>query len=678
MPFAGGAADAAAATQALERISLHDGDELLLIDNNPSAVATPTGTVRVVHATAERSSYSARNAGAAAARNEWLLFIDADTLPDAQILDTYFEPAPAETDGALAGEVTAAPGRDSLLVRYARARGYLEQRALLEDPFRPHAVTANLLVRRRAWESVGGFAEGARSGGDSDFSWRLQDAGWQLSGRPGAIVEHRHRESLRAFLRVVGRYAAGRAWLRRRWPGAFPGHPGVGGALKSAASAGRWLLTGELERGAFRTLDAAVGLTDALGEQLANRPPGAAGGAAGEAEVIIFLDSYPAISETFVVQEIRALKRAGHAVRVEAARRPLRQALGALHLAPVSYAEDDSRLEKLAAAAWLLAWDPAGCLRDLRDRRRWAAQEHVLPLREIAPAVRRAAAQPGARLYCHFAGGAALTTMRTERLLGRGWALTAHAYDIFRDVHNLPEKLESARVVLTGCEYNVEHLRTLVSAPAAERIHEIVMGIDAGTFRRRTPLPGGRRVIGVGRLVEKKGFWDLVAAVARLRASDVEELVLVGDGPLRPELQAQAQRLGVEDRVHFTGAVAPEQVREWLESADVLAMPCVIGADGDRDSMPVVVKEALALELMVVGTAEVGLPELIRPEFGRLVAPGDPEALAGALSQLLALGVEERAAAGRAGRAHVIEHCNVETETAKLAVLLGLQSTSIR
>ena len=105
------------------------------------------------------------------------------------------------------------------------------------------------------------------------------------------------------------------------------------------------------------------------------------------------------------------------------------------------------------------------------------------------------------------------------------------------------------------------------------------------------------------------------------------------------------------------------------ESGSMAVLPCVVAADGNRDSMPVSLKEAMALELPVVGTDEVGLPELIGPDRGRLVAPRDAEALAGALVELAALAPGERVALGRAGRAFVHEHCNLRTETGKL---LGL------
>ena len=108
-----------------------------------------------------------------------------------------------------------------------------------------------------------------------------------------------------------------------------------------------------------------------------------------------------------------------------------------------------------------------------------------------------------------------------------------------------------------------------------------------------------------------------------------------------------------------------------MQDAAVLAMPCVIAADGDRDTMPVVVKEALALAIPVVATDEVGLPEVVRPAWGRLVPPGDPEALATALNELLALSPEIRAAMGAAGRAHVLEHCSLSGQAERLADLIA-------
>jgi glycosyltransferase involved in cell wall biosynthesis len=146
--------------------------------------------------------------------------------------------------------------------------------------------------------------------------------------------------------------------------------------------------------------------------------------------------------------------------------------------------------------------------------------------------------------------------------------------------------------------------------------------------------------------------------------------VLVGDGPLHDGLRAQAARLGLGDRVRFAGALDPESVRDELERADVLAMPCVIAPDGDRDSMPVVVKEAMAMELPVVVSDAVGLPELVRDTFGRVVPAGDAAALAAGLAGVLQADGQERARMGAAARAHACAHANLATETGRLSDLL--------
>ena len=355
--------------------------------------------------------------------------------------------------------------------------------------------------------------------------------------------------------------------------------------------------------------------------------------------VLVLLDRFPVLTETFVVNELRALQAAGHDVRVEA----LERGDGEPPV-PTTYREPGD-------LAWLLARHPLRCARDLVLRLRLRREEWVRPLRELAPVVRRL--RDGEHIHVHFAAGAALDALRISALTGRPYSVTAHAWDIWLAPRNLRTKLERAAFATTGCEYNARHLREL--APAAD-VHVIVMGVDGEQFRRRTPLPGGRTVLGVGRLVAKKGFVDLARAADGLDA----RVRIVGDGPLRDELH------GVE----LAGALDPAGVRDALEGADVLAMPCVVAPDGDRDSTPVVVKEALAMELMVVATDEVGLPECVREPWGRLVPPGDPAALRAALDEVLALGLGERAAAGAAGRAWVLEHADVHRETARLADLI--------
>ena len=144
----------------------------------------------------------------------------------------------------------------------------------------------------------------------------------------------------------------------------------------------------------------------------------------------------------------------------------------------------------------------------------------------------------------------------------------------------------------------------------------------------------------------------------------------MGDGPLREKLSALARELGVDDRVALVGARDPDEVRALMEECAVVAVPCVIAADGDRDTMPVVAKEALAMEVPVVASDLMGLPEVVREPWGRLVTPGDPARLADALREVLLLDAAQRAGMGRAGREFVKGFADVHRETARLSELL--------
>jgi glycosyltransferase involved in cell wall biosynthesis len=379
--------------------------------------------------------------------------------------------------------------------------------------------------------------------------------------------------------------------------------------------------------------------------------------------LLFVLDQWPELSETFVVNELQALRRLGHEVRIETGRVADHPNPEAPRDVDVTLIGGPGRGQQLRDLLWLIRRRPLACARDVVRRRRWLREEWTRPLRALAPAARRVSERGEEHLHAHFAAGAALDALRLAALTGRPFSVTAHAYDIFMTPRNLAEKLARADAVFSGCDYNVRYLRDAV--PQAN-VHKVVMGVDAPAFERAAPLPQGRIVLGVGRLVEKKGFDVLIDAVAEL--PDVT-LRILGDGPLRAALQEQAARRGVA--VQLLGSRPPAEVRAALESADVLAMPCIVARDGDRDSMPVVVKEAMAMQLLVVASDEVGLPECVLPPWGFLAPPGDAAALAERLRAALTLAPNERGAAGEAARAWVREHADVDAETARMAEVIG-------
>jgi GT2 family glycosyltransferase len=257
VPFVGDRAAAELLAANLRRLALRPGDELIVADNTRDGMPTRPldAGVRVVRATAERSSYHARNAGARAAVNDWMLFLDADCRPVPDLLDAYLGRAPRERCGAIAGTVVGSPTQGALIARYARDRGFLNLAGGGEGPDWRIAVGGNVLVRRAAFDEVGGFPEGIRSGGDVDLSRRVQRAGWSIERCPAALVEHRHRERLLPFLATIARYGAGSRWLNRRYPGHSPRWPLTKQLALSMRDAVMLAARGQREDGMFRALD---------------------------------------------------------------------------------------------------------------------------------------------------------------------------------------------------------------------------------------------------------------------------------------------------------------------------------------------------------------------------------------------------------------------------------------
>jgi len=350
------------------------------------------------------------------------------------------------------------------------------------------------------------------------------------------------------------------------------------------------------------------------------------------------LKMYPRFSETFIVNEVLALEAAGEQVDIFSLRLP---ADGRFHeslaevRAPVTYMPYRVKAHEV--------WDILRQGLEVLPRLS-VHMSDVLALSatdaagavQLAMAVRRLEIT---HLHAHFGSIAADVARVAARLAGIGYSFTAHAKDIFHvdvDVEALRGKLRDASVVVTVSDYNLHHLRDTFG-PDAENVVRVYNGLDLKRFGYSSPAQRPPVVVGVGRLVPKKGFTHLVDAVAILvREGRDVRLDLVGTGEEEQNLRAQVDALDLRDHVRFLGALSQPRARAAVRQAAALAAPCVVAPDGNRDGLPTVLLEAMALGTPCVATPVTGIPEAVRQDHtGLLVPPEDPAALARALARLI-------------------------------------------
>jgi colanic acid/amylovoran biosynthesis glycosyltransferase len=389
---------------------------------------------------------------------------------------------------------------------------------------------------------------------------------------------------------------------------------------------------------------------------------------------------FPRLSETFIAAELIELERQGEDLTVFAVSNPGERVshafVGELR-APITYLPHRplrQPVRVVRALARVLPSNTRGWLRAARYSLwppRLKGARRLLQATVLRDELERARID---HVHAHFATAAARLANLAWRMGGPGYSVTTHAKDIYDEevrVDHLRDKLAPARFVATVSDANRRYLAALLDLDG--KLHVVSNSVD---LRRLAPARTGEgepgRVLSVSRLVEKKGLHDLVEACALLRSRSsphipVVHLDVVGDGPLRDELERAVRHLGAGVRFH--GPLPQERVLELYQRASVYCLPSVITARGDRDSLPTSVLEAMALGVPVVTTAVGGLPELVIHErTGLVVAQHDPVALAEAIARLLTdtdLAVELAAAARR----HVEENYSLERSASQLRAL---------
>ena len=387
---------------------------------------------------------------------------------------------------------------------------------------------------------------------------------------------------------------------------------------------------------------------------------------------------YPAVSHTFILREVEALRARG--IRVSTC--SIRRTSAEHHRGPAEKHAAETTFCVLASArkpAVLLA--AAGAARS-RPARLWDALS--LAIRTRPPGVRAALwqlfylaeamvlsrhlqAQGVSHLHNHFGNSSCSVAMLTSVLSGIPFSYTMHGPAIFFEPRywRIDEKIARARFV--ACISHFCRSQGMIFADPAHWlklriVHCAVTPADYGTDPDRAP---GKRIIFVGRLAAVKGVRVLLEAFAQVRGDHPDaELVLVGDGAERQDIEAHAAALGCADAVRFTGYLSQQEVAAELRQADLFALPSF------AEGVPVVLMEAMASRLPVTATRIAGIPELVADGVsGHVVPPGDVAGFARALNDLLD-DPETRTRMGAAGRAHIEAEYDIAREAAWLETLL--------
>ncbi len=281
-------------------------------------------------------------------------------------------------------------------------------------------------------------------------------------------------------------------------------------------------------------------------------------------------------------------------------------------------------------------------------------------------------------VHVHFANRAAHTAIFLKALTGIPFSVSAHGQDFMSDLAQddlLREICDGAEFVAVETDYSRKLLQKRCPESAA-KIHRVYNGMDLKNFRESqapTDASGPLRILSVGRLVAFKGFENLIAACALLRAKQLDfSCEIIGDGPLREELQTRIDDAQLSSHVTLRGSLSQANVFEALQRCDIFALASIVDKAGASDVFPTVIQEAMGCARPVVSTRLAGIPEtVIGGETGFLVSPNDVPALAEALEKLLH-SRDLRFELGAAGKARIEKHFQIETTIAPLLDLFGV------
>lgn len=385
---------------------------------------------------------------------------------------------------------------------------------------------------------------------------------------------------------------------------------------------------------------------------------------------------YPKTSHRFIWQEIVALEKCGVRVDRFATRPSEDHAPDPEHQAEIGRTRVllDGGIAVLGGSlAWVVATRPrrflsaSGLVLRLarRSNRGWIA--HAAYLAEAALLLRWFTRRPVDHLHAHFATNTAFIAMLCRVMGGPPFSFTVHGPDDFDRAHilGLPDKIARAKVVFSVSHYGVSQLLRWCDHRHWRKIHVVPPGVDGRFFRAPTPVPETPRLVCVGRLHEQKGQLLLIEAVGQLKSRGIRcEVVLIGDGPMRGEIEEKIRELQLHHSIALSGAAPTDEMIRLIESSRALVLPSF------AENFPSVIMEVFALGRPVIATYVGGVPELVEPgKSGWLVPAGNVDALADAMRQAITAPAFQLEAMGQEGAKRVARSHLTEMQAARLLTM---------
>ncbi|MFL6541948.1 MAG: glycosyltransferase family 4 protein [Chthoniobacterales bacterium] len=396
-------------------------------------------------------------------------------------------------------------------------------------------------------------------------------------------------------------------------------------------------------------------------------------------ELAYLFERFPSFGQHFIYREVAELARQGVDAELFSIRQPLDEPAenwDAGIVRRVHYLPEQKQLVAEIERAIRAGELPAAAASEIRE---WGRQTDFLRLYQAAYVGMRLRRSGVRRVHAHFAGMAARTAFWIRRFFGLGYSFTAHANDIFvpRDfVVSVARLIESAEAVLTVSDFAVGALQERYPN-AAKKIHRIYNGIDVSAFPLATFHHAVAKIVSIGRLIEKKGFRDLIDACAILaRKGAVFSAEIIGEGPLESDLRGRIAQHGLESKVSLPGPLPQSEIAPRLATATMFVLPCRTEATGGTDNLPTVIMEAMAAGLPVVSTRVAGVPEMVADgQTGLLVSEGDVTGLASAMATI-ANDQNLARTLGTRGRQVAIEKFSIDKNVAQLRQILGARTTA--